>query len=234
MIIEYASYTDTGSRSNNEDCLHVSQKSDSLLALVSDGLGGHKNGEIASAIAVNSIATELHDSSVDEDRLAYAIRHASAAIVQANISGHATIAALWLKGSYAVAAHVGDTRVYQFRNNRIVYQSEDHSLVQMAVLVGKLKPDAMRHHMDRNKLFRVLGDREDNPVADSSELSVQPGDRFLICSDGFWEPVTEAEMIQYAAESANCASWLNAMRTHITSAADPRQDNHTAICIMIR
>ena len=149
-------------------------------------------------------------------------------------SGLTTIAALWMQGGYAVAAHVGDTRIYQIRNGKIIYQSEDHSQVQMAVLVGELSPDAVRKHKDRNKLFRVLGEKNEDTKVDSYELNVRPGDRFLICSDGFWEPVTEADMLRTASQTANAQQWLIAMQRIVAAANDPRQDNNTAVAIIVR
>lgn len=230
MNYQFASYTDIGKRENNEDSLGVQPIGNSLLAVVADGLGGHANGEIASRLAVDTIFQRLSHERIDEEALNNAILAADEAIRHSNISGHTTVAALWLENDFAVAAHVGDSRIYQFRDGKIVFQSEDHSVVQMAVLVGDLEPDAMRHHKDRNKLFRVLGEEETEAKVDSTELNVKPGDRFLLCSDGFWEPVDETQML-----SSCCADtpeeWLKTMRQIIIEADDPRQDNSTAIVI---
>lgn len=233
MDFTFAYYTDQGNRENNEDNLALRQQGASLLAVVADGLGGHENGEIASALAVDTICRELSGKAVEEDALIYAILNASSVISEAKISGHSTVAALWLDGDAAVAANVGDSRIYQFRDGAIRFQSTDHSIVQLSVLVGELEPGAVRHHKDRNKLFRVLGAPEETPKVDSTELDFRPGDRFLLCSDGFWEPVTEADMLRTMAETRTAEQWLEAMKQIVSAARNPRQDNHTAICIVI-
>lgn len=232
MNFQYSSYTDIGMRTNNEDSLGTHKNGNSLIAVVADGLGGHANGEIASKLAVDALLEYIEKKEIDEDELLYAILNASDVICKADINGHTTIAALWLKESYAVAAHVGDSRIYQFRDGKIIFQSVDHSVVQMAVLIGELEPDAVRHHKDRNKVFRVLGEYGEKPKVDSTELNIQPGDRFLLCSDGFWEPVLEADMIRTITETDTVEHWLNAMRQIIEYIQDPKQDNNSAICIM--
>lgn len=231
MKFQFAGYSDIGNRDNNEDSYGLLHADSALLAVVADGLGGHANGEIASKMAVDSLCAQLDNKTVDEDELAYAILNASAAIYSANISGHSTVAALWAGDCCAVAAHVGDTRIYQIRGGKIVFQSMDHSLVQMAVLVGELDAGAVRHHKDRNKLFRTLGE-EENPKVDIAELKILPGDRFLLCTDGFWEAVTEDDMLRTVEETDTAQSWLESMKEIVCTAKDPRQDNHTAICII--
>lgn len=234
MEYQYASYSDIGNRENNEDSLGVKLQGDSLIAIVADGLGGHANGEVASRMAVDTILNNLDMEDVDEDELICWILSASDAIRDSNCSGNTTVAALWVKDSYAVAAHVGDSRIYQFRDGKIIFQSVDHSVVQMAVMVGELPPDAVRHHKDRNKIFRALGAEGEAPKVDSTELTVRPGDCFLLCSDGFWEPVTEMDMLRTMQETDTPEQWLNAMRRIVFSAKDPKQDNNTAITLIAR
>lgn len=231
VIFSFSSYSDVGTRENNEDSLDIQIRDGALLAVVADGLGGCENGELASRMAVETIFQELESQQCDEEVLAYSLIHASQAILDAHTSGQTTVAALWLNGNQGAEAHVGDSRVYQFRNGRILFQSEDHSLVQMAVNVGELSSDALRHHKDRNKLFRVLGEENETPKVDSAELEILPGDRFLLCSDGFWEPVTEEAMLRTLAETDTAEQWLEAMKQIVADARDPRQDNNTAICI---
>lgn len=234
MRYQYASNTNIGQRDNNEDSLGVKSLDGTLLAVVADGLGGHANGEVASRIAVDTLLDGLAGKHMDEDELAFAILNASERICAADISGHTTVASLWLEAGCGVAAHVGDSRIYQFRNGKIIFQSVDHSMVQMAIAVGELDASAARHHKDRNKLFRVLGDHHDTPRIDSTELTVLPGDRFLLCSDGFWEPVTETDMCRTALETASPDQWLEAMTRIIAQAADPKQDNHSAVCVLVK
>lgn len=233
MEFQFAGYTNIGLRPKNEDAYAVKQTGTALLAMVADGLGGHANGEIASSVAVRTVFSLLEKEAVDEDLLLEALLRASSEICRANISGHTTAAAVWIDPENALAAHVGDSRIYHFRDGQILYQSEDHSYVQVAVLVGELDPSALRHHPDRNRIFRVLGDPREAPRIDSTELTLRPGDRLLLCTDGFWEPVTETDMLRTMSETASAEEWLASMKLLVEIHQDPKQDNYTAICIQV-
>lgn len=235
MDISISYYTAKGRRQNNEDAVSLLEGSNSMLAIVADGLGGHDDGEVASAQAVATINRELQSKLPDEDALIDAIHRANEDIYRMQNPRRpmrTTVAALWI-GDYAVvAANVGDSRIYQFRGDRIIYQSMDHSVAQMAVLVGEMDKSEIRSSKDRNRLIRVVGD-VNAPKVDSTVLSVQAGDRFLLCSDGFWEPVTESCMLQSATLTDTAQQWLSMMRQTVEKADNPSQDNHTAIALII-
>ena len=233
MTFTYAGYSDVGKRKNNEDAYNILQE-DSLIAVVADGLGGHANGEVASKIAADNITKNAIGCEFDEDELGYTILDAHTDICATNSSACTTVAALWISGNNAIAAHVGDSRIYQFRNNRIIYQSEDHSMVQVAISLGQLPADACRHHKDRNKVYNVLGDEKERPKIDTQELDVLPGDRFLLCSDGFWEPISEEVMLETVFSFSSPQAWLNEMREKIQEQNHPKQDNNTAILILVK
>ena len=210
MEISISYYTARGKRQNNEDAVSLLEGSNSLLAVVADGLGGHEAGEVASNHAVATLNRLLQAQTPEEDDLIDAIQQANQEIYEMqNAQSHmrTTVAALWLGDYRTIAANVGDSRIYQFRNGRIVYQSTDHSVAQMAVLVGEVEKSELRRSKDRNKLIRVVGEANP-PKVDCVELTVQAGDRFLLCSDGFWEPVTEERMLETMASSATAQQWL--------------------------
>lgn len=235
MEISISYYTARGKRQNNEDAVSLLEGSNSLLAVVADGLGGHEAGEVASNHAVATLNRLLQAQTPEEDDLIDAIRQANQEIYEMqNAQSHmrTTVAALWLGDYRTIAANVGDSRIYQFRNGRIVYQSTDHSVAQMAVLVGEVEKSELRRSKDRNKLIRVVGEANP-PKVDCVELTVQAGDRFLLCSDGFWEPVTEERMLETMASSATAQQWLRLMRQEVERVNNPTQDNHTAIALVI-
>ena len=235
MEISISYYTARGKRQNNEDAVSLLEGSNSLLAVVADGLGGHEAGEVASNHAVATLNRLLQAQTPEEDDLIDAIQQANQEIYEMqNAQSHmrTTVAALWLGDYRTIAANVGDSRIYQFRNGRIVYQSTDHSVAQMAVLVGEVEKSELRRSKDRNKLIRVVGEANP-PKVDCVELTVQAGDRFLLCSDGFWEPVTEERMLETMASSATAQQWLRLMRQEVECANNPTQDNHTAITLIV-
>lgn len=236
MDINGSYYSGQGKRDNNEDSLTLLQTDAGLLALVADGLGGHAHGEVASQQAVTTICRLLQGEKPHRELLEEAIRQANREILAMQEPGQpmlTTVAALWLGQQEAVAANVGDTRIYQFRDGQIIYQSQDHSMAQMAVLAGQLDPSQIRTSRERNRLVRVLGSEEDTE-ADSQVLTLREGDRFLLCSDGFWEPVTEADMLALMEPEDTAAQWLERLRQIIQATNKPSQDNHTAIALILR
>ena len=233
MRTDVASYSALGKRKNNEDSVSVTACKAGVLAIVADGLGGHANGEYASQRAVETITRKLKDLDISEDDIEDAVFDANDAVlkIQKDHPGAmTTVTVLWLGDSSAVAAHVGDSRIYQFRDGKIIYQSVDHSVSQLAVMAGDIGAEDIRNHKDRNKLTRVLGSEAEPKVA-VRMLKVMLGDRFLLCSDGFWEMVTEEIMLQTAAICSSAASWLCKMK----SIAEPRsKDNNTAVAVIIK
>lgn len=232
MHINASYYTACGRRDRNEDCLALVEGTYGLLAIVSDGLGGYDAGEVASRLTIELLREELRDSPISRAALDRAVRLANDAIVARQTPGRAmkaAVAVLWMDQVRAIAANVGDCRIYQLRKGQIVYQSIDHSAARMAMLAGEDAPHTLRRNPDRNKLVRALGVSAP-PCVDFAALNVMPGDRFLVCSDGFWEPVTELEMLRTAALTEDAVQWLTRMNR---TAAAWAADNQSAIAITI-
>ncbi|MGN1367595.1 MAG: PP2C family protein-serine/threonine phosphatase [Aristaeellaceae bacterium] len=235
MHINYSEYSSIGGRSRNEDMVQITSYPESTVALVADGLGGHGDGDIASRLAVHVISQSLCDGAASRTLMERAIRNANERILMRHEMGSdmkTTIAVLWFNEDHVCAAHVGDTRIYQFRNRRIVYQSVDHSVSQIAVTLGEITAEEIRFHQDRNRLTRALGSRADVRI-DIDMLDVQAGDAFLLCSDGFWELVWEREMLEDLSGTSNAEQWLTAMRRRVESRMASDSDNSTAAVFMI-
>lgn len=235
MHINYSEYSDIGGRRKNEDMVQVVSYPENTVVLVADGLGGYGDGDVASRLAVHSIGETINNGAVSRMLLERAIRYANERIMMRHTSGSdmkTTIAALWFDREHACAAHVGDTRIYQFRDGRIIYQSRDHSVSQMAVALGEIGLEDIRHHCDRNRLTRALGARSDIKI-DVADLDISPGDAFLLCSDGFWELIWEKEMTMDLKKSSDAKQWLTAMRERVERRMTDNSDNHTAAVIMI-
>lgn len=233
MDFDTAFYSEQGGRAVNEDAVFVSAQPETLLALTADGLGGMGNGEIASADAVNYLSGQLSRFPVDEERLCEKIVEENRRIVDMHRDGKqmmTTIAVLWASPGQALAATVGDTRIYQFRSGNIAFQSTDHSVAQLSVFSGEITQAQLRGFPGRNRLLRALGADEQVQV-DLNELDIQKGDRFLLCSDGFWELVLEEEMLNW--DGADTASaWLRRLEALASARCGPWGDNHSAIAII--
>lgn len=229
MDICVSYYSECGIRNKNEDSVSVLETPNGILSIVADGLGGHRNGEIASGKAVSVLNNYMLSDTIEADGLAEALYQANAEIYSIDTEMKTTVAALLLKDSEAVALHVGDSRIYQIRDGEIIFQSVDHSMAQLAVLVGEIPANELRTHPDQNKLVRALGGPK-MPKIEISTLTVQPGDHFLLCSDGFWEPVTEDMMLHTLERANNVEDWLAVMKR---TAQVYSRDNHTAVAIKI-
>ena len=222
--IDFDSYTHAGGRAVNEDSLYCG---DSLL-IVADGLGGHGGGDKASQLAIRIVSKALDGAPADEDAICDAITKAHEEISDAFESSRTTIALVSWDEKNAYAAHVGDSRIYQFRGGRIIFQSRDHSVCQMYVMTGEITLDEIRGHNERNKLLRALGGG-DRLKVDVRPIELLKGDALLLCSDGFWELVVEEDMERTLREAKNAGEWLSAMRAIVSGKLNAGSDNNTAV-----
>ena len=229
-----AYYSEGGGRKNNEDSQVIVESGGTTLAIVADGLGGHANGEIASQATIKTITSALSQKEVSIYALKEAIEAANELLAHDKTYGgmKSTVAVLWMNSSGALAANVGDTRIYQFRDGKIEYQSRDHTLLQLEVISGEVDPRDVRKNPERNCLLRALG-AKDEVKADIVEISVHRGDAFLLCSDGFWDNILEEEMLETLSDSSMASDWLKRMRRIAKTRMDENADNHTAIAIRL-
>ena len=134
---------------------------------------------------------------------------------------------------YARCAHIGYSRLYYFRGGRIDFQTRDHSVPQAMVNAGECRPEEIRFHEDRNRLLRVMGMEWEKPRYEirAEQFVLKRGDVFLLCTDGFWEYITEDEMEGYLAEAYGPEEWLKKMEERMLSYAPGNMDNYTASAV---
>lgn len=200
-------------RSNNEDCFRLVQPLN--LFVLSDGMGGEAHGEIASALAVETIVKHCMESetnpaapiygdspagvSPNTKRLTSAVHLANRNIFQSaeehpEQSGMgATLTALWITDNALSIAHVGDSRGYLLRSGSLQQLTSDHSLVAEQVRRGILSPSEAERSEMQSVLLRALGTHSEVEV-DSEEQALFPRDVLLLCSDGLTRMVTEPEI----------------------------------------
>ncbi len=210
--IEAAAHSHPGrQRRHNEDAFGVHL--DLGLFVVADGMGGHAGGEVASRLAVDAVASHLQQAAGHPagsltragELLAAAVRHANRAVLHAARTRiderdmGTTIACVLARGDRAAVAHVGDSRVYRYRDARLEMLTDDHSLLAECLRSGYLTPDRAGAFPYRHFVTRSLGGDE-NVEADVRLIEPLPGDVVLICSDGLTGVVDEAEMESILAE----------------------------------
>ncbi|MCW2830947.1 MAG: serine/threonine-protein phosphatase [Aeromicrobium sp.] len=194
LSYRYVALTDTGlRRSNNQDSGYASSR---LLA-VADGMGGAAAGDLASSETMHIIRQLDRDLDVDAlGALEQAVNRANARLGELiardpAVEGMGTTldAMLW-DGEKLAVAHLGDSRAYRLRGGTLTQISDDHTFVQSLVDEGKISPAEARVHPHRSLLLRALLGRDDN-TADLSWLQPRLGDRYLLCSDGLSDMVTD-------------------------------------------
>ena len=236
----YAILTKNGTRPVNEDSVGMAQSESKYIFVLADGLGGHGGGEVASGIAV-STAKELFQNSTDKDLIEHIVKQADKEILEKQTEHtfpsdmKTTIVCLTLENNIAGWGHVGDSRLYLFRNNKFVLRTSDHSVPQALVHAGKLKEKKIRFHEDRSKLLRALGVREKELMCDiSTPTDTLQGDVFLLCSDGFWEWVSEKEMLKTLKKCYDPKQWLETMEKILLKNGGKNElDNYSAIAVFI-
>ena len=238
-MTQYDTFTNKGTREINEDRCGVAMHEDSYCFTVADGLGGHGNGEIAARAAVDAICTMFVDEGYSDSFFKKAFSAAQDAIVQQQERLQApsrmktTLVVLVIHKGKAVWAHVGDSRLYEFKQGKMKGRTIDHSVPQMLAISGEIEEKDIRHHLDRNRLMRVMGIRGETPRYDISPMLRLHGEHaFLLCTDGFWELLEDTDMAQLQKESASPKVWVTRMAAMIReNGKDGEMDNYTAIAV---
>ena len=201
----FAGLTDPGLlRTVNQDNYYIDP--DGRFFIVADGMGGHAGGQEASQLATQAIKTHLHEywksSTPSAQLLEQAIDKANEAILedQRNHQERAdmgtTAVVVMFRQQQCWLAHVGDSRIYRFRNSELQQITEDHTWVAKAMKAGDITPEQARIHPWRHVLSQCLG-RKDLHQVDVQSIDIQPGDRLLLCSDGLTEELSDTLIADY-------------------------------------
>ncbi len=237
--IEVFTYTSSGGRENNEDYCNYDVGSDHSCYVLTDGLGGHESGEIASERAGSFLLERLRETNeMSGEILSKILKDANQHILDGQKDYpemRTTAAAVYIRDGQFWEAHVGDSRIYLFKNGCLYFQSRDHSLGQLSVEMGDISSEELRFHPDRSKLLKALGEEQRLKILDPPEsIALEPNDAFLLCSDGFWEYVWETEMEIDLIKSSSPKEWVMFMLKRLLSRAPQDRDNATVIAGIIR
>ena len=189
-------------RPHNEDSYLVQ----SPLFCVCDGMGGHAAGEVASSIAVETIA-KTAPQAADAARLAAAVEAANAAVIEAALNGlgkpgmGCTATCAYIENDMLAIAHVGDSRAYLLHEGTLIRVTRDHSYVEELVDAGEITADEARVHPNRSVITRALGS-DPAMYADHFTLHIEEGDRLILCSDGLSSMIPDSEIENIATQSS--------------------------------
>jgi protein phosphatase len=215
----FAGATDTGCvRSANQDSYHIDP--DGRFFIVADGMGGHAGGEVASQIAVDSIRecleayweVETNPQKLMQDVIDKAnqaiINDQNANPIRSDMG--TTIVILIFREDQAWFCHIGDSRLYRLRGAKLDQISDDHTWIARAIQTGVVNADEAKSHPWRHMLLQCLG-REDLKGIVAGEVEWQPGDRFLICSDGLTEELSDDRIAHQLKSIRNCQQAAQAL-----------------------
>jgi serine/threonine protein phosphatase PrpC len=251
MRMEASAWTDAGPvRENNEDSFLLEEESG--FYVVADGMGGHAAGEVASRLAVETIRELLRTPGADPDetrlernvanpddelreRLRYAMNQASARIRREAAANPqytgmgTTVAVLLVEGEQAHVAHVGDSRIYLWRDGHLSRLTRDHTVVQQEIDAGRLTPEMARKVRHRNFLTQSVGYH--GPVEpETATRPIVPGDIFLLCSDGVTDPLEDGQIARIFEETDPDSLAETFVREALSAGGE---DNITAVIVRV-
>jgi protein phosphatase len=230
MKITHGATTHSGQvRKENEDALLVEGR----LYVVADGMGGHNAGEVASAMAIKSLQAAA-GGITDEASLNVALDKANEAIYEESMTNHVhhgmgtTIAALVLTEDSVVVGNIGDARIYRWHEGNLSRITKDHSYVQELVDEGIISLEEARVHPRRNIVTRALG-IDGDVEASTSTLPITVGARYVLCSDGLVDEVTDAEIAAILTRHSDSQAAADALVSAANAAGG--RDNVTVIVV---
>jgi serine/threonine protein phosphatase PrpC len=240
-MITYSLITKNGSRSINEDSVGVLEKDGNFCFVLCDGLGGHGMGDTASALVKDEFLTAFSEEKnlgVSFIKNEFVVAQEKLLKKQNELAAKnkmkTTAVCLVCDNKKGYVGYIGDSRFYAFSKNSVKLQSKDHSVPYMLYLSKEIKENEIRNHPDRNMLLRVMGSEWKGTMYEVFKpLNLKQFQAFLLCSDGFWELITENEMCELLKKTSTVEEWLDAMAKVVQkNGIDKEMDNYSAIAIL--
>jgi len=231
-----------GPRPYNQDRLAYSYSKDSLLLVLADGMGGHRHGEVAAQLAIKTLTDAFQ-------RLAKPLLNSPAKFLTDHIqqvhdmienvtqsenlveSPRTTIVVAVIQRGYLYCAHVGDSRLYHFRGDHLLYRTEDHSIVQSLYNKGMISREEMATHPYRNKIYNCVGGETPPQIDLSDRIELAEGDTILLCTDGLWGALSDTEIKNVLNKTVDVSEATKTLLDAAESAADKHGDNLSAISV---
>ncbi len=208
--MKFTIYQDSrkGGRKYNQDRVGYSYSRDALLLVVADGMGGHLHGEVAAQITVELICDQFQKRAKPvlprpAQFLSETLNMCHDAIFNYAANKHmveiprTTCVACLVQDGVAYWAHVGDSRLYLVRAEKVVARTRDHSKVRKMVDAGVITAEEARHHAEKNKVYTCLGGYYPPEIELGGKVALMDGDTLLLCSDGLWSELAEHELTHF-------------------------------------
>jgi len=209
--------------------------------VLADGMGGHQHGDVAAEIAVKTMIEAFQRESqplITQPAQFLREQIARAHDVIENVrlqkrlleSPRTTIVVALIQHNKLFCAHVGDSRLYLYRNGLVEHQTEDHSVVQSLLREGKITVDEMDHHPHRNKIYNCVGGDRPPKAELAAPIPLREGDVIMLCSDGVWNTVPDINMAQHML-AADINDGVNRLLDDADAASITVGDNMSAIAL---
>ena len=240
MELTIAVVSRLGGRERNEDSCGYRDEGGPVCCVLSDGAGGHGGGDVASKVAVGSVLDEFAQGpECSSERVASLIEGANRDVIATQSRAErlndmrATLVVLAFDPArgLVVWGHVGDSRLYMLRNGYVIARTKDHSLYQSMVDAGFASPEGASTAKLSVLIASLGSDDGFEPETLGEPVRLQPGDAFLLCSDGFWEHNNDAAIEASLQRAASPEDWLEQLSRRVADANKPAQDNYSAIAV---
>ena len=229
-----------GPRPYNQDRLAYSYSKDALLLVLADGMGGHRHGEIAAQLAVKTLTDAFQRLAVPtlSSPAKFLIDHIQQVhdmienVTQDQElieSPRTTIVAAIIQRGYLYCAHVGDSRLYHFRNNHLLFRTEDHSVVQSLYKKGMISKEEMATHPYKNKIYNCLGGETAPQIDLADRHELLEGDSVLLCTDGVWGVLSDQQIKEIIHQNMSIVGATTELMDRAEFASDDKGDNMSAI-----
>ena len=212
MKYRVAQLSTAGGRAVNEDRAGIVERPQAVLLAVADGLGGHSGGALAAQTVIEAVTRAFQR--VHQARLADPFAFLALTLLKAHravvararahvppLEARTTCVLCLVQDGYAYWAHVGDSRLYHFRGDRLLARTADHSAIEELRRDGVISEEEMASHPRKSYLLRSLGGPAEPRIAMSEEVVLRAGDTLLLCSDGLWEALTADEIRGFTAHT---------------------------------
>lgn len=230
-----------GGRSSNQDRVAVTERDGAVLMVLADGLGGHAGGELAAQTAVQ-VATRafqaIKQRTVQKPSAflaltmmqAHAAMHTVGAAQRPPVKPRTTCVLCLVQNGYAYWAHVGDSRLYHFRDGKLLTRTFDDTSIEQFQRQGVLTEEEMQHHPGKSSLLRCLGSSSKPSITLGEETLLYRNDVLLLCTDGLWEAFAPPEISSYLTQSALDEA-LEQLVYDAEEKMGARADNTSAVCL---
>jgi serine/threonine protein phosphatase PrpC len=233
MSWQFSKASHIGGREEQQDRVSILTSNFYSACILADGVGGHKGGAMAAQILLEECEKLWPPTIPPKIWLEIICQHTHRQIKQQGkakkISPKTTCVILLVKKNRIYWTHVGDSRLYHIRKNRIIQQSEDHSIAQILLAMGKIRAEQMANHPDKNRLLKSLGGEEKMTI-EMHESRIKSGDGLVLCSDGLWESIHTGEF-SYALKQADLQQAAEQLVKRAVQRGGEKGDN-VSVCLV--